>query len=86
AFLVNRVGDFGFGLGILLIYLTFGTIEFEPVFRMAQEGINQYGDAMLFDVDGGGVDLLDYDPSAGTVVAITGKGYKTLRTSELKTD
>jgi NADH-quinone oxidoreductase subunit L len=28
AFLVNRVGDFGFGIGIMLIFLTFGTISF----------------------------------------------------------
>ncbi|HZZ44778.1 MAG TPA: NADH-quinone oxidoreductase subunit L [Tepidisphaeraceae bacterium] len=28
AFLVNRVGDFGFGIGIMLIYLTFGTVSF----------------------------------------------------------
>lgn len=28
AFLVNRIGDFGFGLGIMLIYLCFGTISF----------------------------------------------------------
>ena len=33
AFLVNRVGDFGFGLGILLIYLTFGTVEYAGVFE-----------------------------------------------------
>lgn len=34
AFLVNRIGDFGFGLGILLIYLTFGTLQYDEVFRM----------------------------------------------------
>ena len=28
AFLVNRVGDFGFGLGIMLIFVTFGTISY----------------------------------------------------------
>ncbi len=28
AFLVNRVGDFGFGLGIMLIYLVFGTVSY----------------------------------------------------------
>jgi NADH-quinone oxidoreductase subunit L len=28
AFLVNRIGDYGFGIGILLIYLTFGTISY----------------------------------------------------------
>jgi NADH-quinone oxidoreductase subunit L len=28
AFLVNRIGDFGFGLGIMLIWLTFGTVSY----------------------------------------------------------
>ena len=28
AFLVNRIGDFGFGLGIMLIFVTFGTVSF----------------------------------------------------------
>ena len=28
AFLVNRIGDFGFGLGIMLIYLAFGTVSY----------------------------------------------------------
>ncbi|UCE78923.1 MAG: NADH-quinone oxidoreductase subunit L [Nitrospiraceae bacterium] len=32
AFIVNRFGDFGFGLGIIVIFLTFGTIYYEPVF------------------------------------------------------
>ncbi|MFA6001028.1 MAG: NADH-quinone oxidoreductase subunit L [Thermoleophilia bacterium] len=32
AFLVNRVGDFGFGLGIMLIFLTVGTLSYTGVF------------------------------------------------------
>src|SRR6185295_13102040 len=28
AFLVNRIGDFGFGIGIMLIFLTFGTLSY----------------------------------------------------------
>jgi NADH-quinone oxidoreductase subunit L len=32
AFLVNRIGDFGFALGILGVFLVFGTVEFQPVF------------------------------------------------------
>jgi NADH-quinone oxidoreductase subunit L len=28
AFIVNRIGDFGFGLGIMLIFLTFGTVSY----------------------------------------------------------
>jgi len=32
AFIVNRIGDLGFILGILLIYTTFGTIQYSGVF------------------------------------------------------
>ncbi len=32
AFIVNRFGDFGFGLGVILIFLTFGTLHYTPVF------------------------------------------------------
>ena len=46
AFLVNRVGDFGFGLGILLIYLTFGTLEYQAVFDMVREGVTSTGAAI----------------------------------------
>lgn len=35
AFVVNRVGDFGFLLGIFLIFYTFGTINFREVFTQA---------------------------------------------------
>ena len=31
AFIVNRVGDFGFVLGVLLLFVTFGTIEFQEI-------------------------------------------------------
>jgi len=46
AFLVNRVGDFGFGLGILLIYLSFGTLEYGAVFGMVQERLLASGDPL----------------------------------------
>ncbi|MEK7683492.1 MAG: NADH-quinone oxidoreductase subunit L, partial [Nitrospirota bacterium] len=36
AFIVNRFGDFGFGLGIIIIFLTFGTVYYEPVFSQAK--------------------------------------------------
>jgi NADH-quinone oxidoreductase subunit L len=35
AFVVNRVGDFGFALGIMLIFATFGSVAFEKVFPAA---------------------------------------------------
>ena len=35
AFIVNRVGDFGFALGVFLIWTTFGTLNFAEVFEAA---------------------------------------------------
>jgi NADH-quinone oxidoreductase subunit L len=37
AFIVNRVGDFGFLLGVLLIWLTFGSLEYRHVFAQAAD-------------------------------------------------
>src|SRR5262245_42800273 len=37
AFIVNRIGDFGFLLGIMLIYWTFDRIDFAGVFRRLQD-------------------------------------------------
>jgi NADH-quinone oxidoreductase subunit L len=36
AFIVNRVGDFGFALGVMLIFFTFGSLEFAAVFPEVQ--------------------------------------------------
>ncbi|MES0335803.1 MAG: NADH-quinone oxidoreductase subunit L [Candidatus Magnetobacterium sp. LHC-1] len=33
AFIVNRFGDFGFGLGVIIIFLTFGSLHYDTVFR-----------------------------------------------------
>jgi NADH-quinone oxidoreductase subunit L len=37
AFVVNRVGDFGFALGIAAIYFMFGTVNFSEIFARAPE-------------------------------------------------
>jgi len=37
AFIVNRIGDFGFLLGLLLVYLTFGSLEYQQVFAQAPD-------------------------------------------------
>src|SRR5215475_687879 len=39
AFIVNRVGDFGFLLGIILIWVTFGTMSYAEVFAKADASI-----------------------------------------------
>ena len=37
AFIVNRIGDFGLAIGIFLIFLNFGTVDFQDVFMRAPE-------------------------------------------------
>jgi len=37
AFVVNRVGDFGFALGIMGVFFAFGTLDFDTVFAAAPE-------------------------------------------------
>jgi NADH-quinone oxidoreductase subunit L len=54
AFVVNRVGDFGFGLGILAIYLTFGSIDYDVIFAKAPEIAGQ-----TFDFLSGEFDILE---------------------------
>ena len=44
AFITNRIGDFGFVLGIFLIFNTFGSADYAKVFAMASAGGGaQYG-------------------------------------------
>jgi NADH-quinone oxidoreductase subunit L len=37
AFIVNRIGDFGFSLAVLLIFVKFGALDFAPVFESASK-------------------------------------------------
>jgi len=50
AFVVNRVGDFGFALGILAVYQIFGSIQFDEIFAnaavMANTEISFLGSAL----------------------------------------
>ncbi|RJQ22798.1 MAG: NADH-quinone oxidoreductase subunit L [Nitrospiraceae bacterium] len=41
AFIVNRFGDFGFGLGVILVFLTYGSLEYVEVFRNANSVMGQ---------------------------------------------
>jgi NADH-quinone oxidoreductase subunit L len=47
AFIVNRIGDFGFMLGMFLLFRTFGTLDFVPLFAkaapMPADAMGQYG-------------------------------------------
>src|SRR3954451_9246098 len=40
AFIVNRVGDFGFALGIFLVFVLFGSVAFEGIFPRVGEFAN----------------------------------------------
>ena len=40
AFIVNRVGDFGFALGIFLIFYLFGTVNYDEIFSQIPQYIN----------------------------------------------
>ena len=41
AFIVNRIGDFGLAIGIFLIFLFFGSINFEEVFKIAPQFVEK---------------------------------------------
>jgi NADH-quinone oxidoreductase subunit L len=43
AFIVNRIGDFGFTIGIFLIFATFGSVRFAEVFGRAAQALEPGG-------------------------------------------
>jgi len=51
AFVVNRIGDFGFMLAIFLIFVSFGSFDYTQVFSLVKEqvesGLLQTGDSVL---------------------------------------
>ncbi len=51
AFVVNRVGDFGFALGIFGIFMLFGSVEFSTVFAKAPEMAGKTFHFLNWDVD-----------------------------------
>jgi NADH-quinone oxidoreductase subunit L len=58
AFLVNRVGDFGFALGIAAIFFTFGTVDFTETFAVAKDFATETPNASWV-VLGYGVPVMD---------------------------
>jgi NADH-quinone oxidoreductase subunit L len=51
AFIVNRFGDFGFGIGVFMIFLTFGTLHYVPVFANAATMIGKTVNFLGWNVD-----------------------------------
>ena len=47
AFIVNRIGDAGFLLGVMLIAVTFGTLNFSKVTEAARSGRFEVGDGVM---------------------------------------
>src|SRR5665811_1825026 len=41
AFIVNRVGDFGFALGIFAIFVVFGAVQYDTIFAAAPDQVGQ---------------------------------------------
>ncbi|MEP3427955.1 MAG: NADH-quinone oxidoreductase subunit L [Roseibium sp.] len=48
AFVVNRVGDFGFALGIFGVFYLFGSIDFTTIFNDAPSFIEGHGEVLSF--------------------------------------
>src|SRR5919109_5003471 len=51
AFIVNRVGDFGFALGIMGVFFIFGTVGFDAVFAATPGKVGQTFHFLSWDVD-----------------------------------
>jgi NADH-quinone oxidoreductase subunit L len=51
AFVVNRVGDFGFALGIFGCFWVFGSVEFDVLFREAPAAVGKTMQFLNWDVD-----------------------------------
>lgn len=51
AFIVNRFGDFGFGLGVIMVFLTFGTLHYAPVFGGVQGVVGKTVNMLGYDID-----------------------------------
>jgi len=49
AFIVNRVGDFGFALGIFALFVVFGSVEFETIFSAAKAMVDREGHVIVGD-------------------------------------
>lgn len=58
AFIANRFGDFGFALGVFMIFLTFGTVHYVPVF------------AQVKNIAGQTINILGYDVNLVTLIAL----------------
>ncbi len=72
AFIVNRVGDFGFALGIMAVFYVFGSIEFDAVFEAVRTNavVDPYGAVAAAPIQELRINFLDNDWHALTVIAV----------------
>ncbi len=42
AFVVNRIGDYGFSLGMLLLFAVYGTLKYDAIFSQAAHGVGTW--------------------------------------------
>lgn len=52
AFITNRIGDFGFFIGILILYFTFGSFMFDDIYAGLSEGIIPFGSGSMLTLAG----------------------------------
>jgi NADH-quinone oxidoreductase subunit L len=52
AFLVNRVGDLGFFIGIMILYFSYGTLLFDDIFGKIEQGVLPFGSETVLTLAG----------------------------------
>ncbi|MAW80488.1 MAG: NADH-quinone oxidoreductase subunit L [Parvularcula sp.] len=72
AFVVNRVGDFGFALGIMAVFYVFGTIQFDEVFQAVASNavVTPWNAAEGGPIQELSIRFLSWDFHALTVIAV----------------
>ena len=72
AFVVNRVGDFGFALGIMCVFYTFGSIEFDTVLNAVRDNavVTPFGVTAGAPIKELTIGFLGNDWHALTVIAV----------------
>ena len=52
AFLVNRVGDLGFFIGIMILYFSYGSLLFDDIFSKIEQGVLPFGSETVLTLAG----------------------------------
>lgn len=68
AFIVNRVGDFGFALGIFSLFVIFGSVELETIFSAAKGMVDDKGNVIAA---GTVLNFLGYELALDSALTVT---------------